>query len=128
MHNVGLLLALHYFLADLIPKKYYYNYCNSYHYLFLYRDFQMSAKFQTRYDERIKAPSFEEIDRKDPVAFKAARDRWNLERLIELEIVKIYRDRVTECHRREEVNARQNCRKVVSDYMKAFNEYKRKGM
>lgn len=88
----------------------------------------MSAKFQTRYDERIKAPSFEEIDRKDPVAFKAARDRWNLERLIELEIVKIYRDRVTECHRREEVNARQNCRKVVSDYMKAFNEYKRKGM
>lgn len=88
----------------------------------------MSAKFQTRYDERIKAPSFEEIDRKDPVAFKAARDRWNLERLIELEIVKIYRDRVTECHRREEVNARPNCRKVVSDYMKAFNEYKRKGM
>lgn len=86
----------------------------------------MSAKFQTRYDERIKAPSFEEIDRRDPVAFKAARDRWNLERLIELEIVKIYRDRVTECHRREEVNARQNCRKVVSDYMKAFNEYKRK--
>ena len=128
MHNVGLLLTLHYFLADLTPKKYYYNYCNSYHYLFLYRDFQMSAKFQTRYDERIKAPSFEEIDRKDPVAFKAARDRWNLERLIELEIVKIYRDRVTECHRREEVNARQNCRKVVSDYMKAFNEYKRKGM
>ena len=128
MHNVGLLLTLHYFLADLTPKKYYYHYCNSYHYLFLCRDFQMSAKFQTRYDERIKAPSFEEIDRKDPVAFKAARDRWNLERLIELEIVKIYRDRVTECHRREEVNARQNCRKVVSDYMKAFNEYKRKGM
>ena len=80
-----------------------------------------------RYDERIKAPSFEEIDRKDPVAFKAARDRWNLERLVELEILKIYRDRVTECHRREEVNARQNCRKVVGDYMKAFNEYKRKG-
>ncbi|KAK2565591.1 hypothetical protein P5673_010718 [Acropora cervicornis] len=91
-------------------------------------DFNMSEKFMKRYDERIKAPSFEEIDRKDPVAFKAARDRWNLERLIELEIVKIYRDRVAECHRREEVNARQNCRKVVSDYMKAFNEYKRKGM
>jgi len=91
-------------------------------------DFNMSEKFMKRYDERIKAPSFEEIDRKDPVAFKAARDRWNLERLIELEIVKIYRDRVAECHRREEVNARQNCRKVVGDYMKAFNEYKRKGM
>ena len=88
----------------------------------------MSAKFQTRYDERIKAPSFEEIDRKDPVAFKAARDRWNLERLIELEIVKIYRDRVTECHRREEVNARQNCRKVVSDYMKAFTNPARQGL
>ena len=82
----------------------------------------------TRYDKKIKEPSFEEIDCKDPVAFKAARERWALEKYIELEIVKIYRERVQECHRREEVNARQNCRKVVKDYMEAFKEYKRKGI
>lgn len=86
----------------------------------------MSEKFMKRYDEMMKAPTFEEIDRRDPVAFWEARERWALERLIELETLKIYHDRVQECYRREEVNAKQYCRKVVNDYKKAFESYKKK--
>ena len=81
-----------------------------------------------RFDERMQSPSIEEIDRTDPVAFYKARERWALERVVELEVVKIYRERVKECYRREEVNSRQYCRKIVNDYMKAFEAYKKKGI
>ncbi|KAJ7390178.1 hypothetical protein OS493_026685 [Desmophyllum pertusum] len=86
----------------------------------------MSEKFMRRFDERMQSPSIEEIDRTDPVAFYKARERWALERVVELEVVKIYRERVKECYRREEVNSRQYCRKIVNDYMKAFEAYKKK--
>lgn len=88
----------------------------------------MSEKYMTRFDERMKSPTFDEIDRSDPVAFHNARERWALERLIELETVKIYQERVKECYRREEVNAKQYCRKEVNDYRKYYNEYKKKGI
>lgn len=81
-----------------------------------------------RFDERMKSPTFDEIDRSDPVAFYNARERWALERLIELETVRIYHDRVKECYRREEVNAKQYCRKIVNDYRKAYEAYKKKGI
>lgn len=87
----------------------------------------MAEKFYERYNERASAPSFEEIDRRDPVAFAKARNRWVQERLVELETVKILRDRVTHCYRKEEVNSRQNCRKEVQEYMEAFTAYKAKG-
>lgn len=88
----------------------------------------MSEKYMTRFDERMKSPRFEEIDRKDPVAFWNARERWALERLIELETVNVYRERVQECYRREEVNAKQYCRKAVNDYKRAFEAFKKKGI
>lgn len=88
----------------------------------------MSEKYMKRFDERMKSPTFEEIDRKDPVAFWEARERWALEGLIELETLKIYQERVQECYRREEVNAKQNCRKIVNDYKKAFESYKKRGI
>ncbi|XP_031552330.1 NADH dehydrogenase [ubiquinone] 1 beta subcomplex subunit 10-like [Actinia tenebrosa] len=86
----------------------------------------MSDKYFKRYTERQRSPSFEEIDRKDPVAFTEAREQWVLDRLVELETVKIYRERVAECYKKEEVNARQNCRKEVAVYWKAFQAYKAK--
>ena len=88
----------------------------------------MSEKFMKRFDDMMKYPKFEEIDRKDPVAFWEARERWALENLVELETLKIYHERVQECYRREEVNAKQNCRKIVIDYKKAFESYKKKGI
>lgn len=87
----------------------------------------MSDKFFKRYSERQRSPSFEEIDRRDPVAFTEAKEQWVLDRFVELEKVKIYRERVADCYKREEVNARQNCQKEVSDYMDAFKAYKAKG-
>lgn len=87
----------------------------------------MSEKYFKRYSERQRSPSFEEIDRRDPVAFSEAREQWVLDRLVELETVKIYRERVAGCYKKEEVNARQNCQKEVADYMNAFKAYKDKG-
>ena len=87
----------------------------------------MSEKFFERYNERANAPSFEEIDRRDPVAFARARERWVQERLVELETVKILRDRVGQCYKTHEVNSRQLCRKEVQEYMEAFKAYKAKG-
>lgn len=87
----------------------------------------MSEKYFKRYSERQRSPSFEEIDRRDPVAFAEAREQWVLDRLVELEKVKIYKDRVASCYKKEEVNARQNCQKEVADYFDAFKAYKSKG-
>lgn len=55
---------------------------------------KMFEKFMKRYDEMMKFLIFEEIDRRDFVVFWEVRERWVLERLIELEILKIYYDRV----------------------------------
>jgi NADH dehydrogenase (ubiquinone) 1 beta subcomplex subunit 10 len=93
----------------------------------LFQRSQMSEKYFKRYSERQRSPSFEEIDRSDPVAFTAAREQWVLDRLVELETVKIYRERVADCYKKEEVNSRQNCRKEVAEYMSAFKAYKAKG-
>lgn len=87
----------------------------------------MSDKYFKRYSERQRAPSFEEIDRSDPVAFAEAREQWVLDRFVELETVKVYRERVATCYKKEEVNSRQNCQKEVADYMSAFKAYKAKG-
>ena len=87
----------------------------------------MTDKWQKRYAEMHKGPTFEEIDRRDPVAFTAAREKWVLDRLVELETVKILRENMQQCYRREEVNSRQNCKKEVLDYMEAFKAYRAKG-
>ncbi|EDO32717.1 predicted protein [Nematostella vectensis] len=86
----------------------------------------MGDKYFKRYTEKARAPSFEEIDRRDPVAFSEAREQWVLDRLVELETVKELRDQVAHCYRQEEVNARQNCRTIVDQYMQAFKAYKDK--
>jgi len=87
----------------------------------------MANKWQQRYADRYEnGPTFDEIDRKDPVQWAAAREKWVLTRLVELETVKILRERMKQCYRREEVNSKQNCKKEVSDYMSAFKAYKAK--
>ena len=88
----------------------------------------MTDKWHNRYAEIHKGPTFDEIDRKDPVAFAAAREKWVLDRLVELETVKILRENMQQCYRKEEVNARQNCKKEVLDYMEAFRNYRAKGL
>ena len=74
----------------------------------------MSDKFFKRYSERQRSPSFEEIDRRDPVAFAEAREQWVLDRFVELEKVKIYRERVGECYKREEVKCKTELQKRSS--------------
>lgn len=69
----------------------------------------------------------EEVDRSDYVALNKARQQRARERAIDLEEVKILRDRVRECVRREEVNHPQRCREVVAMYMKAFRKYRSEG-
>ena len=48
-------------------------------------------------------------------------------RAVDLEVVRILRDRVKECQRREEVNHLQRCREHVEAYMKAFLKYRSEG-
>ena len=50
-----------------------------------------------------------------------------LNRAVDLEVVKILRDRVQECVRREEVNHPQRCREHVEAYFKAFHKYRSEG-
>ena len=49
-------------------------------------------------------------------------------RAVDLEEVKILRQRVMECQRREEVNHPQRCREDAIAYMTAFKKYKSQGM
>lgn len=46
---------------------------------------------------------------------------------MDLEEVKILRQRVMECQRREEVNHPQRCREHAIAYMTAFKKYKAQG-
>lgn len=69
----------------------------------------------------------EEVDRSDYVALYKARQQRTRERAIDLEEVKLLRDRVRECVRREEVNHPQRCREVVAQYMEAFKKYRSEG-
>ena len=69
----------------------------------------------------------EEVDQNDLVALHKARQQRTRERAIDLEEVKILRDRVRECVRREEVNHPLRCREVVAQYMEAFKKYRSEG-
>lgn len=48
-------------------------------------------------------------------------------RAIDLEEVKILKQRMIECQRREEVNAPQRCREHTIAYLEAFKKYKSQG-
>ena len=49
------------------------------------------------------------------------------ERVVQQEMVKIYRERMAECYQKEKENFPQLCRKQIMDYWKAFNDWKKKG-
>jgi len=53
---------------------------------------------------------------KDPVKFLQAVEQRARERQIAIETVKILRQRVAECYRREGVNHYENCKEPVQDY------------
>jgi NADH dehydrogenase (ubiquinone) 1 beta subcomplex subunit 10 len=74
-----------------------------------------------------RVPGLDEIDPKDFVALKKARDQLVRDRAVDLEEVKILRERVRDCVRREEVNHPQRCREHVDAYFKAFRKYKSEG-
>eukprot|EP00794_Sanderia_malayensis_P009254 gene9254-10232_t len=67
---------------------------------------------------------FSNIDRTDPVAFARARDAWHQSRIVEVEMIKMYRERLEECYGKDPVNSRQNCRKHVLDYLGAWQYYR----
>ena len=48
-------------------------------------------------------------------------------RAVDLEELKLLRERVIECQRREEVNHPQRCREHAIAYMEAFKKYKSQG-
>ena len=49
-------------------------------------------------------------------------------RAVDLEEIKILRQRVNDCQRREEVNHPQRCREHVLAYLSAFKKYKSQGI
>ncbi|XP_057311513.1 uncharacterized protein LOC130649276 isoform X2 [Hydractinia symbiolongicarpus] len=71
-------------------------------------------------------PSFDEIERRDPVQWHTAHQAWVKERVVEQEMVKIYKERMSECYQREQENFPQLCRKQILDYWNAFQAWKKK--
>ena len=53
---------------------------------------------------------------KDPVGYLQAVEQRARERQVAYETVKILRQRVIDCYRKEGVNHYENCRKVAQDY------------
>lgn len=84
----------------------------------------MAEPFHREYP---RVPSLDEVDRSDVVALTRAREQWVRDRAIELERVKILRQRVSDCNRKEGVNHMQSCRKEVKEYMTALRAYRSKG-
>ena len=72
-------------------------------------------------------PTFDEIDRKDPVQWWTAHEAWVKERLVEMEMINIYRDRVRICYMREQVNFPVKCRKDILNYWNSYQAWKKKG-
>ena len=67
---------------------------------------------------------FLKIDKTDPVAFAHARDDWHKSRMVETEMIKMYRLRLEACYAKDPVNHRQNCRKKMLNYMGAWLNYR----
>ncbi|XP_065660118.1 uncharacterized protein LOC100206530 [Hydra vulgaris] len=71
-------------------------------------------------------PSFDEIERRDPLQWHAAHRAWVLERIVEQQMVVIYKSRLATCYLKEQENFRVNCKKQVLDYWNAFQAWKKK--
>ena len=67
---------------------------------------------------------FSDLPKGDLVAFARARDEWYHARIVEVEMIKIYRERLEKCYARDPVNHKQNCRKMALDYLAAWDNYR----
>jgi len=67
---------------------------------------------------------FKDVKRGDVVGFVHAKDDWYKARLVEVEMIKMLRDRVEKCYTLDPVNHKQKCRKVILDYMGAWQNYR----
>ena len=74
-----------------------------------------------------QAPELNEVEKGDVVGAAQAREQWVRRRAIHLEKVKIFRQHLVDCNRREGVNHLKNCAKEVEDYMTAFRAYRNEG-
>uniref|UniRef100_A0A7S1BSX9 NADH dehydrogenase [ubiquinone] 1 beta subcomplex subunit 10 n=1 Tax=Corethron hystrix TaxID=216773 RepID=A0A7S1BSX9_9STRA len=66
------------------------------------------------------ANEFKKRQPDDPARVYQTLEQMSRERQIAYETVKILRQRVKECHRREGVNHYANCKKECADYLKQF--------
>lgn len=67
---------------------------------------------------------FKDVKRGDLVGFAHAKDDWHQARLVEIEMIKLLRDRVEVCYARDPVNHKQKCRKIMLDYLGAWQHYR----
>ncbi|XP_003382776.1 PREDICTED: NADH dehydrogenase [ubiquinone] 1 beta subcomplex subunit 10-A-like isoform X2 [Amphimedon queenslandica] len=84
----------------------------------------MASKWPREYP---RVPGLDEVEPGDFLGKQKARDQVARDRAIDLEVVRILRERVKECQRREEVNHLQRCREHVEAYMKAHRKYRSEG-
>jgi hypothetical protein len=54
----------------------------------------------------------------DPVLYYQTQDKWIKEYWVHVEYMKMLKDEVRECYRREGVNHYENCRDLVQEYYK----------
>ena len=67
---------------------------------------------------------FQDVKKGDLVGFAHAKDEWFKARLVEVEMIKLLRDRVEKCYVVDPVNHKQKCRKVILDYIGAWENYR----
>ncbi|XP_064406747.1 NADH dehydrogenase [ubiquinone] 1 beta subcomplex subunit 10-like [Halichondria panicea] len=84
----------------------------------------MSNNWPREYE---RVTDLKDVDREDMVAFTKAKHQWVRDRAIDLETVKILRERVKNCQRKEGVNHPQRCRDHAIAYMTALRKYQSEG-
>ena len=67
---------------------------------------------------------FKGVKKGDIVGYYHAKDAWYQSRLVEVEMIKMLRERVEKCYALDPVNHKEKCRKVVLDYMGAWLNYR----
>lgn len=77
---------------------------------------------KTTDDSSYLSPKSQRGRAKDPVAYLQSVEQRARERQVSYETVKLLRQRVIDCYRREGVNFHETCRKEASEYYKVVDD------
>jgi len=71
-------------------------------------------------------PTFDEINRMDPLQWQEAKDAFIKERIVEMEVIKLLRERARRCYEKNTHSYRQACRSSIIQYWNVYNAWTKK--